>query len=82
MLKKPTAGTGHLLTAEENGAGGKTDIAPDKWFGEKDEAYLEMHLIPKDKKLWLLENYDEFIEERKKLILEKFDFMLQKDCQH
>ena len=67
-----------LLTAEENGAGGKWDTPPDKWFQDKDKTYLEMHLIPKDSSLWKLENFDKFIEERKKLILQKFDYMLLK----
>lgn len=65
-----------LLKQNENGPGGKSDILPEKWFMDKDESYLERHLIPKDKELWKLENYDEFIEERKKLILDKFKFLI------
>ncbi len=67
-----------LLTAEENGAGGKTDIPPIEWFMDKSDEYLENHLIPKDKELWKLENFETFIVERKKLILDKFAYMLQK----
>lgn len=76
-----------LLTAEENGAGNKTDTLPEKWFSREHERfqsdeeyhdYLAMHLIPDNPELWKLENYDAFIEARKKLILEKFsDFLLQ-----
>ena len=65
-----------LLTAAENGAGGKSDTLPEEWFADKDEAYLEKHLIPKDKELWKIENYDQFIEARKKLIIEKFSYLL------
>jgi uncharacterized protein with ParB-like and HNH nuclease domain len=61
-----------LLTQKENGSGGKSDTLPEKWFEGKSDVYLEMHLIPKDKNLWKLENYERFIEERKKLILDKF----------
>ena len=68
-----------LLTAQENGAGGKTDILPEDWFKGQSEEYLEMHLIPKNKELWKLENYEKFIEARKELILKKFEYMLQKD---
>lgn len=68
-----------LLTAEENGSGGKGDTSPESWFAGKDDAYLEMHLIPKDRNLWKLENFDQFIEERRKLILNKFDYMIQKE---
>ncbi|BDA72469.1 DUF262 [Calothrix sp. PCC 7716] len=67
-----------LLTAEENGAGGKKDILPEDWFNDKNDNYLDIHLIPKDKELWKLDNYEQFIEARKKLILEKFSFMIQK----
>ncbi|MBE9018010.1 DUF262 domain-containing protein [Chroococcidiopsidales cyanobacterium LEGE 13417] len=66
-----------LLTAKENGAGGKKDIPPEKWFSNKDEHYLNLHLIPKDRDLWKLENYEQFIEARQELILEKFSFMIQ-----
>jgi len=59
-----------LLTRDENGGGGKGDIPPDKWFETKDNKYLEMHLIPKNKELWKLENYERFIDERKKLLSE------------
>lgn len=68
-----------LLTAEENGNGGKGDASPESWFADKDDAYLEMHLIPKDRNLWKLENFDQFIKERKNLILNKFDYMIQKE---
>lgn len=67
-----------LLTAQENGAGGKTDIPPNVWFDNKDDAYLDLHLIPKDKELWKLENFEKFIEARKELILNKFDFLIIK----
>jgi hypothetical protein len=73
-----------LLTAEENGFNNKSNTPPHQWFDrsrfESDdahEAYLKMHLIPNDPKLWQLENYDSFVSERKKLIQEKFSFMLR-----
>ena len=40
-----------LLSREENGAGGKSDIPPAQWFSDKDAAYLDKHLIPNDIKL-------------------------------
>lgn len=66
-----------LLTAKENGTSRKGNKPPNEWFADKDEAYLDMHLIPKNPELWELEKYDEFIEARKKLILEKFGYMVQ-----
>ncbi|MGZ4073796.1 MAG: GmrSD restriction endonuclease domain-containing protein [Candidatus Chromulinivorax sp.] len=67
-----------LLTAEENGAGGKTDIIPEEWFADKSQEYLDLHLIPSNKELWKIENYEQFIEERKKLILKKFENIIIK----
>lgn len=74
-----------LLTAEENGANGKGSIKPEIWFDrarfesdEEHQKYLETHLIPNKPKLWQLENYDQFIKERKKVIEKKFSSMLLK----
>ena len=41
-----------LLSAVENMNGGKGDKLPEEWFKDKDEEYLDLHLIPKDKDLW------------------------------
>lgn len=65
-----------LLTAAENGAGGKSDTPPDEWFKHKDAAYLDRHLIPPDPGLWKLDRFEEFIGERKKLIKAKFAYLL------
>ncbi|MDP3014276.1 MAG: DUF262 domain-containing protein, partial [Candidatus Subteraquimicrobiales bacterium] len=67
-----------LLTQQENGSGGKTDIPPITWFEGKTDDYLQMHLIPKNKELWKIENYEQFIEERKKLIIGQFDYLILK----
>lgn len=66
-----------LLTAQENGAGGKTNISPEVWFENKSIDYLNKHLIPQDKNLWKLENYEDFIAARKPMIIDKFKNMLQ-----
>jgi hypothetical protein len=65
-----------LLTAAENGAGGKSDTPPNEWFAGKDAAYLERHLIPPDPGLWKLDRFEDFIVERKKLIKAKFAYLL------
>jgi hypothetical protein len=65
-----------LLTAAENGAGGKSDTPPNEWFEDKDAAYLERHLIPPDPALWKLDRFEDFIAERKNLIREKFAYLL------
>lgn len=68
-----------LLTAEENGAGGKKDTPPETWFMDKSDSYLNKHLIPKDKNLWKLENFTQFIECRKAMIVNKFQYIIQSD---
>lgn len=72
-----------LLTAEENGFMGKCDKPPTEWFARSrfssDQAqaeYLRLHLIPSDPALWVLDRYDDFIEARKALILDRFSYML------
>lgn len=65
-----------LLTAAENGAGGKGDTPPEVWFARKAKDYLDMHLIPSDPALWKLDRFEDFIAARKKLIREKFKPLL------
>lgn len=65
-----------LLTRAENGAGGKGDAVPSDWFSDKDDAYLDLHLIPKDRALWAQDRYEDFIVERRKLIANKFHWLL------
>lgn len=65
-----------LLTAAENGAGGKRDIPPDQWFAGKPDTYLDLHLIPKDPTLWELDKFEGFIAARKVLIRKMFSSIL------
>lgn len=60
-----------LLSAEEN-RDEKKDKLPEEWLNDKDDEYFEVHLIPKNKELWKIENYEKFIEERGRLIVDKF----------
>lgn len=68
-----------LLSAKANGGGGKTDILPEQWFADKSDDYLDLHLIPKNRDLWKLSNFELFIEARNKLILEKFDYLIYRN---
>jgi len=70
-----------LLTQTENGAGGKSDTLPEVWFSEKPESYLDMHLIPRDKDLWKIDRFEDFIEERKRMIKAKFAYLLSQQRQ-
>jgi len=73
-----------LMTAEENGFGGKCATPPSEWFSreryksdEEHQRYLNQHLIPNQPDLWKLERFDDFIFARKALIKEKFVYMLR-----
>lgn len=73
-----------LLTAEENGFGGKCDTPASEWFDRKrfttdqeHERYLKQHLIPNQPELWKLERFEDFILARKALIEDKFRYMLR-----
>jgi hypothetical protein len=61
-----------LLRQEENGFQGKSDTPPEQWFADKPKEYLEMHLIPRNTDLWKVSSFENFIEERKKLIAARF----------
>lgn len=65
-----------LLTARENGAGAKWDMPADEWLADKDDDYLDLHLIPKDRDLWKLDRFEDFVEARKQLIRTKFQYLL------
>ena len=65
-----------LLSREENGAGGKSDVLPEVWFGDKEPDYLDMHLIPSDPALWKLDRFEDFIEARKELIRKRFHSLI------
>lgn len=49
---------------------------PKDWFKDKSDEYLEKHLIPKDKDLWELDRFEDFIEARKELILGRFSDLI------
>ena len=67
-----------MLSATENPRGnGEEMVKTESWLADKNDSFLERHLIPKNPDLWQIENFDDFIKERKALILKKFNFMLQ-----
>lgn len=69
-----------LLTARENGFQGKSGMPLDKWLPDqikKDPGFLDRHLIPADPTLWKIDRFRDFIEARKKLILDRFKPYLQ-----
>ena len=69
-----------LLSKEENGAGGKGDVLPERWFGDKNDYYLDKHLVPRDPALWKMDRFDDFIRERRHLIRERFKALLVREA--
>ena len=61
-----------LLSRDEN-SNEKRAALPEKYLAEQSQEYLKMHLIPADPELWKLDNFEEFITARRKLIVEKFE---------
>ena len=56
-----------LLTRSENSA--KNDEFPATWLAKQTREFREKHWIPSDKRLWELENYEEFLEARWQLMM-------------
>jgi uncharacterized protein with ParB-like and HNH nuclease domain len=56
-----------LLTKSENSS--KKDAEPSTWLVGRSEDFYSLHCIPTNPRLWELDNYEEFIEERWKLLL-------------
>jgi uncharacterized protein with ParB-like and HNH nuclease domain len=61
-----------LLTAHENGASNKTDTLPKDWFANKKPEYLQLHLIPENSALWEMDKFEDFVKERKTLLISQF----------
>jgi hypothetical protein len=68
-----------LLTQVENGSGAKTNQPPESWFANKDNDYLDRHIIPRDRSLLKMDRFEDFVEARKLLLLAKFQPLLIKD---
>lgn len=65
--------------------GNKNDTSFKKWVSDDNNVkdknqYLNMHLIPTDESLWGEDNFESFIEERSKLILNKIKIYFQEVC--
>jgi hypothetical protein len=56
-----------LLTRSENSA--KNDEIPETWLAKQTQEFLDKHWIPSDSRLWKLDNYEEFLEARRQLLL-------------
>ncbi len=56
-----------LLTAFENES--KNNQQFDKWIKDQNDSFLDKHKIPRNKGLWKIDKFEEFLVERRKLII-------------
>lgn len=67
----------------ETNRGRKNDLSFDQWLNAPDNVndrpgFVKRHLIPDDPRLYLVENFDEFLTERAKLIAKKLQAEFQR----
>jgi hypothetical protein len=60
-----------LLTQQENLE--KLNKPFDGWIRTRDASFKKRHLIPDNPELWKFENFEQFVEEREKLIADRLD---------
>jgi hypothetical protein len=53
------------------------NILPEKYLQDLDPDVLQKHFIPDDKKLWKIDNYDSFLDERTNLIWQAFESFMK-----
>lgn len=61
-----------MLLPKEMNIEEKNDMSPDEWLAGMSQDELEIHLIPRNSSLWKLEHFEDFVTERKLLIVNKF----------
>ena len=68
---KDKIGNLELLLPHENQE--KSDQPFEKWITTRDTSFKQRHLIPNNPDLWKFENFEGFIDERERLIVERLD---------
>ncbi len=68
--KMNSIGNLQLLMANENQE--KQDKPFHEWIQTRDSSFLKNHLIPKNNNLWRIEKFLEFINERERMLKEKY----------
>jgi len=54
-----------------------SNTPPETYLAEIDAAKLEKQFVPLDKNLWRIENYELFLQQRRKVIVEKVNAYLK-----
>lgn len=60
-----------LLLFNENQE--KSNLPFDRWIETRDVSFKKRHLIPDNPELWRFENFEQFIDERERLIVQRLD---------
>ncbi len=67
---------GNLQILSDNENKKKSNSTFEEWINGQDEFFLTKSYIPNDKHLWKVENYEKFIDERKKIMYKKLKEIL------
>lgn len=67
---------GNLQILSDNENKKKSNSTFEEWINGQDESFLTKSYIPNDKHLWKVENYEKFIDERKKIMYKKLKEIL------
>ena len=54
-----------------------SNTSPEEYLAKIDEAKLEKQFVPLDKNLWKIENYEDFLQQRRKIIIEAINAYLK-----
>lgn len=66
-----------ILSSSDNES--KNNIPFDEWLNTRDDTYNNKNYIPLNKELYKIENFEQFIEERTKILYNKFNKIINSD---
>ena len=70
---------GNLQILSSNDNESKNNILFEEWINTRDETYLNKNYLPLNKELYKIENFEQFIEERTKILHSEFNKIINSD---
>lgn len=70
---------GNLQILSSNDNESKNNILFDEWINTRDEIYSDKNYLPLNKGLYKIENFEQFIEERTKILYSEFNKIINSD---
>ncbi|MCK9293335.1 DUF262 domain-containing HNH endonuclease family protein [archaeon] len=70
---------GNLQILSSNDNETKNNIKFEEWINTRDETYLNKNYLPLNKELYKIENFEQFIEERTKILHSEFNKIINSD---